>query len=462
IGTPSITNRIYKNAAPYNAATLAWNVASGFATVQEIQNRPYLVAGQIDNSANMLAVNSSYLFYWDGRNLKAFNKATGANVGTALTIAANTALQQGGVVADECNNVFVGSTNGTIKVYKFNGSTFDDAAAADLTITGFTTAPVYDLSYNEAMKLMYVSGRGFVASVDVSAYSCGSSTYTLSVTADCATLTATASIAPAPPTGSTITYQLYNGTLLVSSNNTGIFSGLQPNVSYSMHAIINQLCSGVQTISTFSVPAPNLSLAQTNALCGSNNGSITITASNGTAPLQYSINNGGSFQAGNVFPNLAAAVYPVLVRDANGCQNTATVTIINSNGPVIALTAFDASCNSSNGLITATGSGGTAPYQFALNNGTFQSGGNFPGLAAGTYVVTIRDATGCVNSSSIAVGNIGTTVIQFVVTPAVCGNANGNVSVIVSAGQAPYQYSLDGSLYQVNSSFTGLAAGVYT
>jgi hypothetical protein len=462
IGTPSITNRIYKNAAPYNASTLAWNVASGFTTVQEIANRPYLVAGQIDNSANMMAVNSSYLFYWDGRNLKAFNKATGANAGTAVTIAANTALQQGGIVADECNNVFIGSSNGTIKVYKFNGSTFDDAAAADLTITGFTTAPVFDLSYNEAMKLMYVSGRGFVASVDVSAYNCGSSTYTLSVTADCATLMATATISPAPPSGSTVTYQLYNGTLQVASNSTGIFSGLVPNVSYSMHAIINQSCSGVQTISNFSVPAPNLSVAQTNALCGNNNGSITITASNGVAPLQYSINNGVSFQAGSVFPNLPAGVYPVLVKDANGCQNTATVTIINSNGPTVSLTAFDASCNISNGLITATGSGGTAPYQYALNNGTYQTGTNFPGLAAGTYIVSVQDGTGCVNSGSISVGNIGTTVIRFVVTPATCGNTNGNVSVIVTGGLAPYQYSLDGLVYQVSSSFTGLSAATYT
>lgn len=95
-------------------------------------NRPYLGGGGSanDNSMNALAVNSSFLFYWDGKNLKAFNKSTGADAGTSLTIAVNDSLMQGGIYADECNNVFVGrNKNGTIKVYHFDGNTFDDAAA---------------------------------------------------------------------------------------------------------------------------------------------------------------------------------------------------------------------------------------------------------------------------------------------------------------------------------------------
>ena len=69
---------------------------------------------------------------------------------------------QGGIFADECNNVFVGFTNGTIKVYKFNGSVFDDAAAADIHITGFGGNSIYDIAYNHGNNQIYACGDGFV------------------------------------------------------------------------------------------------------------------------------------------------------------------------------------------------------------------------------------------------------------------------------------------------------------
>ncbi|HEU0065038.1 MAG TPA: hypothetical protein VFQ58_08400, partial [Flavisolibacter sp.] len=103
IGTPTLTNKIYKNTSPYAGTSVAWNVPSGFTSVQEIANRPYLLGGQIDNSANIFSINSNYLFYWDGKNLKAFDKATGSGVGSPL-ITANTVLMQGGIIADACND----------------------------------------------------------------------------------------------------------------------------------------------------------------------------------------------------------------------------------------------------------------------------------------------------------------------------------------------------------------------
>ncbi|MBL0073735.1 MAG: hypothetical protein IPP34_18780 [Bacteroidetes bacterium] len=66
-GTPSLSNKIYKNNTPYSGASVAWNIPSGYVAIQEIANRPYLATSQIDNSANVLAINSSYLFYWDGK-----------------------------------------------------------------------------------------------------------------------------------------------------------------------------------------------------------------------------------------------------------------------------------------------------------------------------------------------------------------------------------------------------------
>ncbi|MBK8348318.1 MAG: T9SS type A sorting domain-containing protein [Saprospiraceae bacterium] len=56
---------------------------------------------------------------------------------------------------------------------------------------------------------------------------------------------------------------------------------------------------------------------------------LTINASGGTPPYQYSIDNGFVFLDNNVFPDLPQANYSVVVKDKNGCRAT-TVAIISS------------------------------------------------------------------------------------------------------------------------------------
>ena len=166
-----IDNVVFKHPPPYTSANIAWQTFSGFSSLREPSNRPYIQG--LDNSSNTLAVNSHYLFYWDGVNLKAFNKATGAAVGIQLVVPGNILLRQGGIFVDECDNVFAGSSNGTIKVFKFTGTGFDDLAVADITIAGFSANAVYDLVYDNAKELLYACGNGFVASLDISAQAAG-------------------------------------------------------------------------------------------------------------------------------------------------------------------------------------------------------------------------------------------------------------------------------------------------
>ena len=250
--TPNDDSKIYKHTPPYTPASNAWNSFSGYFALKEPFNRPYL-SGGLDNSSNCLALNNDYLFYWDGKNLKAFTKSAGNAAGTPVTLSGNS-LMQGGIFADECNNVFVGFTNGTIKVYKFNGSVFDDAAAADINITGFGANSIYDIAYNHGNNQIYACGGGFLASFDVSQY-CALPVYTVSVISDITALSATASLTPAPSAGSTVTFSLYDGTILINSNTTGVFTGLSLGINYTVKAIINEACSGTQAIKDFTLTA---------------------------------------------------------------------------------------------------------------------------------------------------------------------------------------------------------------
>jgi large repetitive protein len=456
----TVENKIFKNNQPYSAASTAWSTQSGYVVLGEIRNRPFINVGYNDNSSNILAVNANYLFYWDGLNLKAFNKATGAAAGTALTLAGHTVLMQGGVVADACDNVYIGSVNGTIKVYKFNGTTFDDAAAADINVAGYNTN-VYDLALDESKKILYASGNGFVASFDVSAY-CPTNIYTVTVVPNCATASATATVSPAPPAGSTITYSLYIGTTLISTNTTGVFSNLLPNTTYTIVATVNFACSGVQTTTTFILPGPTIATTITNTTCGANTGSINITASGTAAPYTYSL-DGITYNGTNPITGLAAGLYTVYVKDNNGCINKTNVTILNSNGPTFTFTQTNATCGINTGTVTITASGGTAPYQYSINNGTtYQTNNFFTGLLPGTYVIKVKDANGCINAASVTIISGPAPILNAIPSTATCGENNGSITAFGSSGTAPLLYSINGNTFQAGNAFTNLTPGTYT
>ncbi|MCT4629993.1 Ig-like domain-containing protein, partial [Winogradskyella sp.] len=71
----------------------------------------------------------------------------------------------------------------------------------------------------------------------------------------------------------------------------------------------------------------------TNIDCSANsNGSITVSASGGIAPYQYSIDSGTTNQSTGLFENLTSGSYTVLITDNNGCTTNVIATIaVNDN-----------------------------------------------------------------------------------------------------------------------------------
>ncbi|MBO9583149.1 MAG: T9SS type A sorting domain-containing protein [Flavobacterium sp.] len=90
--------------------------------------------------------------------------------------------------------------------------------------------------------------------------------------------------------------------------------------------------SSLTTIIAFTITEPNLISFTATSIdaCNGNNGNITIIANGGTKPYQYSISEGRDFQNSNIFNNLSAGNYTVMVRDANGCI-TSNIIIVNPN-----------------------------------------------------------------------------------------------------------------------------------
>ena len=183
------------------------------------------------------------------------------------------------------------------------------------------------------------------------------------------------------------------------------------------------------------------------------NSSITLTAAGGTTPYSYSL-DGNSYQTSATFSQLANGTYTLYVRDANGCVSTTTASVQVNNLVVEVELLAEPTCNGeTNGSIQATAAGGQAPYTYQLNGGAFQSSGVFSGLAAGSYVVTARDANGLERTSaSITL----TEPAAVTLSAQVSGN---NVTLTAGGGTAPYTYSVDGGPFQTGNVFGPLGQG---
>ncbi len=207
-------------------------------------------------------------------------------------------------------------------------------------------------------------------------------------------------------------------------------------------------------------PSANVSNINCN---GANNGTITLSASGGVAPLTYSI-DGTNYVSSNQFSNVGAGTYTVYVRDANSCEVSTTATISQPTAVTHNAVTVNATCQANDGQITVSANGGTPPYLYSIdNNSTTQTSGTFTGLVANTYLVVVTDANGCAtNAISETITAPGAPTVTSTPIGTTCNNSNGSITLTASNGATPYSYSIDGgNNFQTSNVFNGLGSGTY-
>ena len=236
-----------------------------------------------------------------------------------------------------------------------------------------------------------------------------------------------------------IKFSIDNG---VTFQNSNIFDNL-PSGTYQVTITDDAGCPVNQTVNLVNANAPVIdAIATTDATCGNSDGSLNITASGGNGTLTYSSNNGTSFQNGNVFSNLAAGTYTVIVKDASGCEISQTAQITTPNAPTISsINTTNPDCGATNGGITINVSGGTIPYSYSIDNGvTFQAGNNFTNLSPGSYAVVVKDNLGCEVTQQVSLNTTNIPTIVAGVNQTICAGesitltATGGVSYVWSNG----------------------------
>ena len=143
-----------------------------------------------------------------------------------------------------------------------------------------------------------------------------------------------------------------------------------------------------------------------------------------------------------------------------------TVTPINTRPQLCELTITaeqtDVTCfGGSDGKVEIFVSGGVEPYQFKWNTGRTSSG--IYAVTAGEYSVLVWDSVGCAVTNSFVVTEPKKIVLSESITNPSCGESNGELSVAVSGGNAPYTYvwrSGDGELFNTQT-ITNLKSGIY-
>ncbi|MEO1258703.1 MAG: T9SS type A sorting domain-containing protein [Bacteroidota bacterium] len=117
-------------------------------------------------------------------------------------------------------------------------------------------------------------------------------------------------------------------------------------------------------------------------------GFISIEATGGTPPYEYSL-NGVDFQSENTFNNLGPGTYTVTVRDADGTIGVYTSIVLAE--PQIPEIELEFSGNSITVNIVPANI-----YQYSIDGGlTFQQSNIFVDLPNGTYTILVEDDAGC-------------------------------------------------------------------
>ena len=261
--------------------------------------------------------------------------------------------------------------------------------------------------------------------------------------------------ASAVPAGGTPGYTY----LWSNSGTTATITGLLPG-SYTVTVTDANDCTAVAVVN---VNAYNCTAAATvqseNVSCaGANDGSATIVVSNGVAPYTYEWSTGATTSS---IDNLAPGSYTGTATDAANCPVDLLVSITEPTPLLVNASSTDASGPGANdGSATAGPTGGTPPYTYLWTTGSTDA--TITGLGADIYTVTVTDDNGCtaVQSVEVLAGNCGLLSDFLVDNPSCNGLANGEATILLTGGNAPFTY--DWSSGGTGATESNLPAGTYT
>ena len=169
--------------------------------------------------------------------------------------------------------------------------------------------------------------------------------------------------------------------------------------------------------------ALTLAPSETDASCGSNNGSASVTVTTGNAPFTYLWTTGATTSS---LSNLAGGTYIVTVSGGGGCTATLSVVVNSTTAVTISSSEIDATCGGVNGSASVTINTGSGPFTYLWNSGATTA--SLSNISGGTYTVTVTGAGGCSATASAIVAAGGGVTLASSSSNTNCGLNNGSAA----------------------------------
>ncbi|AUC85513.1 hypothetical protein CW731_09515 [Polaribacter sp. ALD11] len=239
-------------------------------------------------------------------------------------------------------------------------------------------------------------------------------------------------------------YSLNGGSWIPATSSPVTISGLDAR-DYSIQ-IKSDSC--ILDLGTKTISEPTkitvAATVTTNLSCKGADAIITPTASGGTPPYEFSIDNGATWL--NKFSNLDAGTYTIQAKDASSCVAATTATIKIEPTSALEYTTTSTQCyDGSNGEIEVTVTKGNENYLFSINNGPWQlpesttsNTYTFKNLLPNSYTIKVKDKLDCevTTSNHVILPQLNATVLTNDVN---C--IDGNITVNATGGDGNYVYA---------------------
>jgi gliding motility-associated-like protein len=335
----------------------------------------------------------------------------------------------------------------------------------------------------------------------------GSSTYQVLITdANSCTLTVTGTVSS--PTPAVVTQSVTqvkcgsapctgSATLSVAGGGGGAFTYAWSCAAGNTTPILSGQCAGTScnytvtdqvtnckytgtVVFNAAPPVLNVSISATLLNCfGDCSSVITSTVSGGVLAYTYAWSGSNPIPCGSptctTQSSMCAGTYTLQITDANGCTNSANVTIAQPPALTITIVPTQPTCGGAcDGSMLETQAGGSGSYATNVwspsvappnaTNSTLNPT-NLCGLAAPgqTYTVTTTDSKGCIGTATATLINPSSMTVTVATGSITCnGLSNGTATASVAGGVSPYTFNWDGGGFTNSIDTSALAVGPHT
>ncbi|NOQ76002.1 MAG: T9SS type B sorting domain-containing protein [Crocinitomix sp.] len=157
---------------------------------------------------------------------------------------------------------------------------------------------------------------------------------------------------------------------------------------------------------------------------------------------------------------LIVGTYNLTATDENGCEKSLSVLINEPEELELTAEIIDVLCfGEATGSIDVSVLGGTPDYYYTWSTGEISE--DVTGLVAGTYLLEVVDANGCIQDESFSITQPDILTADFIIENIACfGDSTGTIDLSVSGGIGVYEYLWSNG--EVLEDIATLEADIYT